>query len=68
MLGEGIVSLATASPAIACSAAKSSPKIVCASPMRPVTAGATGWNVIVPPSLWNSTWLRSSERWTPSRP
>ena len=30
--------------------------------MRPVDRRRDGLEVIVPPSLWNSTWLRSSER------
>ena len=59
MLGDGIVSFGVAPPAIDRRNAKSSPKIVLLTPMRPSMCRAAGVNSITPIALRNSTVQRA---------
>ena len=55
MLGEGTVSFGVLVVTVSRRKAKSSPKIVCSSPIRSSTWIAAGVNSIVPSSLKNCT-------------
>ena len=65
MLGEGTVSLGVAEVTTACSAVKSSPKMVCSRRTLPSILSAAEVNSMVPVGLRNWTFRCSGARETP---